>query len=293
MVFWRSAAGVALLLGFTGCGVPEDHPASTYQLRVTQVVGPSGAGDGDLVRRAVADAAGPAVWFSAEGPALPADVRYARLAATDGTAVLRVELEVEVPAAVHNEVAPDLSATVELTRIDGTIEVSRDLPVAIERTVAILDARMTLARGDDAARAALLLDTDPEIVVLTVNWIQTHRQRALADAVAPLAASSVDAVALAAIDCIGAVGGPEHAAQLVRHPKVADRAHANRLYDTLANLGGEHAIGFLEFAARNEEDPEMAGLAAHALVRARAQRGETVTPSATPDRGHRFMGGDA
>ena len=230
-------------------------------------------------------------WLSADaGPELPTEVRYGELADAGGSPVLRVELDVEPPDALRSELPPDLSATVELTRVDGRISVPRDLPVALERAVAVLDARLILARGGDAERAALLGQDDAEIIVLALDWVEANRARDLADAVAELVDHEEERVALRAVECIGVVGGPQHVRALIRRPRIADVAHANRLYEALANLGGDHAIGFLEFAARNEDDPDLAGLAQRALARIHAIT--PASPRSAAGRGHRSAGED-
>jgi len=284
---------LALALGFAG-GCRDQGPAAppdSYRLRVERVVGPQRGTDGALVREGLDSALSDSRWFRRDdGPELAAEVRYAALAAADGVPVLRVEVDVDPP--VEARLATELSATVELARAEGTIEMQRDLPVALERAVAVLDAHITLARGGAEHRAVLLADPDEEIVLLGLDWVEAHRARELADAVAALADHPSERVALRAVECIGVVGGPEHARILVRRPRVGDAAHANRLYETLANLGGDHAIGFLEFAARNEEDPDLAKLAQRALARIRAaplQGGDTRDAEAAA-RGHRGAG---
>lgn len=286
-------AALAVTLGLASGCRDEGGPAvpESYRLRVERVVGPERGTDGALVRDGLDAALSGSRWFRRDdGPELSAEVRYAALAAADGVPVLRVEVDVDPPAEAR--LATELSATVELARSEGTIEMQRDLPVALERAVAVLDAHITLARGEDEARAALLADPDDEIVLLGLDWVEAHRARELADAVAVLADHPSERVALRAVECIGVVGGPEHARILVRRPRVGDAAHANRLYETLANLGGDHAIGFLEFAARNEEDPDLAKLAQRALARIRAaplQGGDRPGADGTV-RGHRGAG---
>lgn len=291
-----AAIGLAISCGGAG---REQSPPSAYRLRVVRVQGPARQTESAQVRAAVAEAAATTRWFSAEASEpLEASVRYSVLAGASGAAVLRVEVDVDVLPTLRDALLPRLSATVELSRAEGAIVIARDLPVALERAVAILDAHVTLQRGDDAARAALLVHTDAEIVLLALDWVEGSRGRAFADAVARLVNHRSDGVALRAVECLGVVGGPEHARVLVRHPRLGDPAHANRLYEALANLGGVHALGFLEFAARNEDDPTLASLAQRALARARAHdvggTGDAVAElgvtAAGLGRGHRHAG---
>jgi HEAT repeat protein len=95
-------------------------------------------------------------------------------------------------------------------------------------------------------------------------------------------------VALLAIECIGEIGGPEHVAALLARIQLADTDQVNRAYDALARLGGPEAEGFLQFAARNEDEPVRRAAAERAL--------QSVAESAIvdprrhgrmPNRGHR------
>jgi hypothetical protein len=97
--------------------------------------------------------------------------------------------------------------------------------------------------------------------------------------------SADDRVMAAAFECLGLVGSTEHTAVMLAHVRLADRAQAQRLYDALAVLGGDEAAAFLEFAARNEDDPALADVARGALRRLVAPGGTT---GAEPRlRGHR------
>lgn len=292
------AAAIGLAVSCGGAGREQSLPAA-YRLHVARVQGPDRQTESAQARLAVSQAAALTRWFSAEASeSLEASVRYSVLAGTGGAAILRVEIEVEVPPGLRDALQSRLSATVELSRAEGAIVIGRDLPAALERAVAILDAHITLQRGDDAARATLLVHADAEIVLLALDWVEGSRGRGFADAVARLVRHPSQRVALRAVECLGVVGGPEHARVLVRQPRMGDPAHANRLYEALANLGGAHALGFLEFAARNEDDPDLASLAQRALVRARARSiGGTgdmtqlgVSGAGSLGRGHRLAG---
>jgi hypothetical protein len=140
------------------------------------------------------------------------------------------------------------------------------------------------SRGRPAALELLGAD-DSQLVVLALMWIRDHPSRDVADAVAELLEHEDDTVALMAIECLGLVGTEAHAAALVRSLRLGDRAHAHRGYEALASLGGPHARGFLEFAARNEDDPSLAAAARRALDTVRSGAADR-TGDPVP-RGHR------
>lgn len=249
-----------------------------------------GRGQAAWVADVVTQGLAHARWFRAEGEGreLAARLRYEERTTADGIPVLYAHLVVEPDASLAAELeAADetLDASVELERRDRTIDLRRDLPVAVERALALVDTKVTTVRGTPTELRALLADEDPEVVLLALDGIERRGLRELGDAVFSLVEHPEERVALRAVECLGVVGGPEHAPGLVRFARLADRAHANRLYDTLAKLGGEHARGFLAFAARNEDDPELASLAERALAHLDANE-----PLGSPDaiaRGHR------
>jgi hypothetical protein len=249
-----------------------------------------GRGQAAWVADVVAQGLAHARWFRAEGrgPELAATLRYEQRATAEGVPVLHAHLVVEPDpglAAELDAAGDALDANVELERRDRTIDLRRDLPIAVERALALVDTKVTAVRGTAAELAALLADPDPEVVLIALGGVEHRRWRSLGDAVAALVEHPEARVALRAVECLGAVGRPEHAAGLVRVARLADRAHANRLYDTLAKLGGEDAHGFLAFAARNEDDPELASLAERALAQL-----EAAAPKMAVDaiaRGHR------
>jgi hypothetical protein len=225
------------------------------------------------VRELVDEAAATTAVFmpgdAADAKALAGRFAAQRLRTASGAEVLRVELSVDPPGDIQAALGREFEATVELERTDGEIEMDRDLPVAIQRSVSVLEAKVLLVRGDAATLQRLLGHPDPELVLLTLDWVHAHRMREHGDAVARLVDHADERVALRAVECLGVVGTERHARVLVANPRLADRAHTHRLYETLAHLGGPDAAGFLEFAARNEDDPVMADLARNALARMR------------------------
>lgn len=293
---WRWLVGFWLLAS-PACGgaTPADGSAdSVYVLDFSTHSGGGFEGRGqeawvhDVAERGVADAR----WFRArgDGPTLAARLRYQELQTDDGP-VLRVHLLIDPDtklSTAFESIGFELDAFVELVRRDRTIELRRDLPIAVERAIALVDAKVTVSRGDSSDIERLLGDEDPEVVKIGLLGVGRLRLRELGDKVVALVEHDDELVAMSAVECLGVIGGPEHTPELLRSVRLADRAYANRLYEALANLGGEQARGFLQFAARNEEDPELASLAERALVRL-DEHGPRVVTDDEPAvaRGHR------
>lgn len=297
MVSRRSPSRLAWVVGLLAAcsGSESSAPAEPepYVIELTDGVR-GGRGQVAWIRDAIAEEAQSTRWLRVDGagPRLPARMRYAELELEPGVPVLRVELSVAADAelsAALDAVGQPLEVQVELERRDRTIELERDLPFAVRRAVAILDAKVTVALGTREELAALLGDDDPEVIIVGLQGVRARRERALGDSVFALLGHDDERVGLEAVECLGSIGGPEHAPGLLREARLADRAHANRLYEALANLGGEHAKGFLEFAVRNEEDPELASLAQRALERLDATEPTAKAPAERPGvgRGHR------
>lgn len=235
--------------------VPRDdgHLEEAVRTGVIEAVARARSLAADPVREGVASLVGRIAVGAIESP--------------DGAPILRVELVADTPAALHAAIGPRLDATVELERMDGTLRPEEDVPVAVGRAVAVLDAKLVLSGGDPADVRRLLADPDAEVVLLALDHAGRQRMRAVADDVAALLPNDDDRVMAAAVECLGLVGSAEHTPVLLRHVRLGDRAQAQRLYEALAVLGGEDAAEFLEFAARNEDDPALADVARGALRR--------------------------
>jgi hypothetical protein len=249
-----------------------------------------GRGQAAWVADVVAQGLERARWFRADGggPELLARLRYEERTTAEGVPVLLALLVVvpDTALAAELEAAGEaLDAYVELERRDQTIDLRRDLPIAVERALALVDTKVTAIRGTAPELEALIADEDPEVILVALDGVERRRLRSLGDAVFSLVEHPEERVALRAVECLGAVGGEEHAPGLVRSARLADRAHANRVYETLAKLGGDHARGFLAFAARNEDDPELASLAERALAHLEAS--EPLDRPDPVERGHR------
>lgn len=280
------------VLGALGCAADEGPPRY-FELRLegVEAVSVSGAAvDAEVITEAAARAIAVARTFvdpaRRSAPVVRGRLAVADLVDADGGHVLRVELEGEIPPEAVPRLGPALEATVELTHGDGRLEGDRDVADAVGRAVAAFDARVLLGVGTVHDVAGLLADPDPQIVQLALDHVARQRLRELADPVAALVDHRDPTTAAAAVECLGVVGGAEHSTLLVRRARLGDRATAQRLYEALGRLGGDEAIGFLEFAARNEDDPVLANVAASALRDAQAPRPPDARPNAGL-RGHR------
>jgi HEAT repeat protein len=280
---------LAALLG--ACG-PDDEAARRFELRVFGVEARAVDGevpDEDEVRRRVDEAVQVSRSFvdpqRLHAPVLATRIAVGEVASAAGSRVLRVELDAQVPDELHTKLGTAVDATIELERTDGSIVPTEDVPEALARAVAVLDAKLSLVTGDEGDARRLLGDPDPEIVVLALEHAQRQRWRTLADDVAKVLPGEDPRVTVAAVECLGEIGRPEHAHVMLEHVRLADSAQAQRLYEALAHLGGEEAQGFLEFAARNEDDPTMADVAERALRQMQTVPDEVEDPPAL--RGHR------
>lgn len=287
--------GLLAMIGALACGQEPSVAPKGFELRVDEITIRAVDGvifDEAALRAAIREAVLHSQSFVDPGlrpaPVLATQLRLGEVAGADGGRVLRLELAAQPPSEQHALLGRVLDATIELERRDGTLVAHQDVPIAITRGVSVMDAKLQLLQGAEAEAHKLLDASDPEIVVLALEQVGRQRWRALADDVAGLLAHDDERVVAAAVECLGVVGGPQHTAALLRHVRLADTDQARRLYETLALLGGDEALGFLEFAARNEDDPAMADVAAHALGRLSGEL--PAGPADTPDaalRGHR------
>lgn len=220
---------------------------------------------------------------------LVASLEYRELPdAADQGRDLLVRLVVETPASVEATLGDDgLDVTVLLERGPGEANLSVDLQLAADRIATILQARTDLATGAPGAVDRLLESADPELVIQTLEWVRDHADESQASAAADRAAALIghsdERVGLVAIETVGAVGGPEHVRLLLAGVQLADASQVHRAYDALSHLGGPEAERFLQFAARNEEEPGRRAAARRALRRiAEGDQGQRA-----PNRGHR------
>jgi hypothetical protein len=200
-----------------------------------------------------------------------------------GVPVLIVQLDVGGAAGAG------LATTVTFERVDGTIDLARDLPEAAARLAAVLDAKVALAAGDREAIARLLGSSDVELTLLALSWCADHRAPELSGSLLDRVADEDDRVALGAIEALATCGSEGDVPRLLRRARLGDPTHARRVFETLAALGGPDAVGYLGFATRNEDDPRLVDAARRALDQ--LQRGprpgpESIAPPPSP-RGHR------
>ncbi len=294
----RSAlVGLVLSLGdVVGCGRTTTEPApavtTAYRVRLEALRTRSGGSrvddrswQQDTVESALRGASMFSIGTEDDALDVAAEVLEVR---TSGGIVVRLSLRMDVPPDLTG-VLDELEAVVEVARAQGNSAIRADLPAAAERAVAVLDAKLRLARTPSAS-LSLLADEDSELVLIALDWVQQQRDRAAAETVSGLLSHADERVALRAIEVLGQIGGPPQVVSLISAARLSDRAHTGRLYEALAMLGGPDAEGFLRFAARNEDDPALARVAERALDQARLA--EPVPPdapvsSAPPVRGHR------
>lgn len=278
----RRWMALALVAGACGTSTPR---IEGFSPRLTEVA-PSRS---DWVAEHWPSAVDAARWLALDEadttPELPVRIVVVEAQAATGAAVLRLAASGELPAAQRERFGESLDVVVEIESAAGPIDPDAHGAVAVDRMVALLDAKVGLTLDGADAVAHVLAADDGQIKLVALDWIAGHRARQFADDVATLVEHDDPWVALRAIECLALVGGPEHVDALVRRPKLADPAWARRVYDTVAVLGGDDARGFLAFAARNEDDPELAKAAARALAQVGAP--PPTAPARGRTRGHR------
>jgi len=179
-----------------------------------------------------------------------------------------VRLDIEIDSLPPSVGAGSLDAHIEIERRDHTVDLARDVPIALARAIEVLDAKVALLRDEESVVGRLLADPDPELRIMAIQWVTRSGRRDLLDPVVQRLADPDPRVAAEALDCLGSLGAPEHAGPMVASARLSDRNHTGHLYMALGALGGAQAQGFLDFAARNEDDPDLASLAQKSLTQA-------------------------
>ncbi len=227
---------------------------------------------------------------STDDRALSAQVWYHTAPAEHGGRAVELSVRVEAPAELRHELGEDaLEATVSLDR-PHTEGPSEDLGVALGLALHVLDARLQLAAGDEDEVGRLLQSEDPALRILAMEWVRDHRLVEQLDGCVTSLGDEDLEVASVAVECVAAVGDERQVPVLLGHLRLADPGHTQRVYEALAELGGDKALDFLKFAARNEDDPDRRTTAREALARLESSGGAPAPRLArlrpTP-RGHR------
>lgn len=186
-----------------------------------------------------------------------------------------VRVQVEVPEELRAFfVAPTIQAAA--TAGAGDLPESDVLVAATRRAVAGLEAQCRLARGDIGGIEVLLGSGEPLQILIAVRYIGDREASEQATRLLPLLRSEDARVRLAVLNVLGAVGTGDHAAAIVREAHRLDPGATGEAYRALARLGGDDAVGFLRFAAANEDDPELRAEAERALTAALAGKPRTA-----------------
>ncbi|MEX1365518.1 MAG: hypothetical protein AB1Z98_20490, partial [Nannocystaceae bacterium] len=161
-----------------GCRAEASGEADRAQAYVLELEGGvrGSRGQEAWAQDVLADGLGQTRWLRSDGrgPRLSAQVRFDERELEPGGPVLRVLLSVEPDPELTvalDAVDEELEAHVELERRDHTVDLRRDLPFAIHRALAIIDAKITVARGDVHDLEALLASADPEVVIVAMGGI--------------------------------------------------------------------------------------------------------------------------
>jgi len=257
-----------------GCGGAD---AARYNVDVERVVAADEAG----LRAALATAVAASDEFAVGGSA-PLALRASQVAGEDPGQPPLLHLELAVP--------PDLQQQFDVPAIPASAKITSTVEAAAEAAVRTLALRLRLARGHSDAAVGLLGVDDPGTILLALEWIRDHPSSALADAVAARLDHDDPEVVILALDVLALVGDARHASAVIRRVERWP-ALAREAYRTLGALGGADAVGFLQFAAANEDEAALQKEAARALTAALSGTSDRVAvrPHGVdlPRRGHR------
>jgi hypothetical protein len=224
---------------------------------------------------------------------LVATLEYRELPdASDHGRDLLVRVRVDPPKQLAARLGPSgLDVTVLLEREAGQADLAADLQLATDRVATILQARTDLALGTPGTFDRLLRSTDAELVRSTLQWIRDGgdppEALAAADRVAELINHDDEQIGLLALEAIGQIGGPQHVPAVLERIRLTNNTQVQRAYDAIAQLGGPEAEGFLQFAARNEDEPGRRAAAERALRRVADSDMVGRSRVRPPNRGHR------
>lgn len=189
------------------------------------------------------------------GPVLGAEVWFQEQVAEDGGREIYLQAQLEVPADLRPVLGAVIHATVILER-DGASDglLDEDVATATARSFAVLDTRLALARGDQEVVRGLLEVGDPELVILALEWIRENTPAEFAEDVVGLLAHHDERVTALAVECLGYAADEGMVGPIIRHARPMSRTQTREVYRALARLRGPEALGYLRFAAANEDD---------------------------------------
>lgn len=192
--------------------------------------------------------------------------------------VLRVELDVPADLRARFAVATITGAASAGTGLlpPGQAELSQ----AAEKALAGLEAQCQLARGDEAGFETLIGSAEPEQVLVALRYVRDRQASQKADRLVGLLRHADPRIRIAALDVLAAVGDAAHAAAIVRAVHLLDPQATREAYRALARLGGADAVGFLRFAAANEDDATLRDEAERALSSALSDPGTSAADAA-------------
>ncbi len=186
---------------------------------------------------------------------LGADLWFQEKVAEDGEREVYLQAQVEVPAELRPIIGGVIHATVILEReTSGQASLDDDVVAAGARAFAVLDTRLALARGEHGVVRGLLGDDDPELVILALEWIREHTPATFAEDVVALLQHRDDRVCALAVECLGYAADRAVVGPILRSARPMSRLQTREVYRALARLRGPEALGYLRFAAANEDD---------------------------------------
>lgn len=255
------AALVLTLAAAVACGAGEGRHPVALALSL-----PGPALEFEQAMRAALQAALQASTTFAPAGAPGAPIRGEATLAPEGAGERwTVWVTVEVPDELRSQFAVATISAAATVRPAAERPGEEEVATAVKRAVAGLEAQCRLARDDLGGLDTLLSSGEPLQILVALRYVSDRRATAQADRLLPLLRSDDARVRSAVLDTLGAVGTGDHAAAIVREAHRLDPGATRAAYRALARLGGPDAIGYLRFAAENEDDPELRAEAERAL----------------------------
>lgn len=258
----RLRAALALVLLAAACGEADSE---RYPVRLSLLLAGETADLEALVSSALQSALASSAIFAPDGASGATVHGEASLLREGPEAAWTLHVGVAVPADLRSHFAVSAITAAASAGRDAFRPSPEALAEAAQRAVAGLEAQCRLARGDQGALEVLLASGEPSQILVAVRYIGDREAREHATRLLPLLASDDTRVRMAVLDVLGSVGTRDHAAAIVREVHRLDPGATREAYRALARLGGSDAVGFLRFAAANEDDPELRAEAERAL----------------------------